>query len=130
MNEQKPKNAYEEGMQTRKTVLGEAHVARAEALKTDFDHDFQAYIVDAAWQKVWSRPHLSKRERSMLTIALLAALGHDEELAMHFRASKNTGCNIQDIKEVLLHTAVYAGIPAANHAFKIAKQTLNEQQES
>jgi 4-carboxymuconolactone decarboxylase len=110
------------GMQTRRSVLGDAHVDKAEANKTDFDADFQKYITNSAWGAVWSRPGLTKRERSLITIALLAALGHEEELAMHIRATKNTGATEEDVKEVLLQTAVYAGVPAANGAFKIAKE--------
>ncbi len=117
---------FEKAMKTRRSVLGDEHVNRAEANKTDFDIDFQTYITKNAWGDIWSRPGLTKRERSMLTIALLAGLGHENELAMHIRASQNTGTSIEDIKEVLMHTAVYAGIPAANSAIKIAKQTLKE----
>jgi 4-carboxymuconolactone decarboxylase len=113
---------YEKGMQTRRSVLGDAHVDKAEANKTDFDKDFQEYITGNAWGSVWSRPGLTKRERSLITIALLAALGHEEELAMHIRATKNTGAPAEDVKEVLLHTAVYAGVPVANGAIKIAKE--------
>ena len=98
----------------------------AEANKTDFDRDFQEYITTNAWGSVWSRPGLTKRERSLLTIAILTALGYEEELAMHIRATQNTGATADEIKEVLLHTAVYAGIPAANGAFKIAKKVLSE----
>jgi 4-carboxymuconolactone decarboxylase len=113
-------------MKTRRSVLGDAHVDRAEAAKTDFDAPFQALITEAAWGRVWSRPDISKRERSMLTIALLAALGHDEELAMHVRATTSTGASPDDIREALLHVAIYAGVPAANRAFRIAKRTLAE----
>lgn len=114
------------GMATRRCVLGEAHVDRAEAAKTAFDAPFQALITEGAWGHVWSRPDWSKRERSMVTIALLAALGHDEEVAMHVRATANTGATPADIREALLHVAIYAGVPAANHAFKIVKQTYRE----
>jgi 4-carboxymuconolactone decarboxylase len=114
------------GMQTRRSVLGDQHVENAEANKTDFDKDFQEYITTNAWASVWSRPGLTKRERSLLTIAILTALGFEDELAMHIRASKNTGATSDDIKEALMHTAVYAGIPAANGAFKIAKKVLSE----
>ncbi len=117
---------YQKGMKTRRAVLGDTYVNRAEANKTDFDADFQEYITNNAWAGVWSRETLTKRERSMLTIAILATLGHEEELAMHIRATQNTGASIEDIKEVLLHTAVYAGIPAANIAYKIAKKTIQE----
>ena len=112
------------GMATRRTVLGDAHVDAATAGKTPFDEDFQTFITEGAWGSVWSRPGLTRRERSMVTIALLAALGHDEEVAMHIRATINTGCSPEDIKETLLHVAVYAGVPAANRAFRIAKDEL------
>lgn len=121
---------YELGMKTRRAVLGNAHVDRAEVNKTDFDADFQEYIVNSAWGSIWSRPYLTKRERSLITIALLAALGHEEELAMHLRATKNTGATVQDIKEVLLHTGIYAGVPVTNGALKIAKEVLNLNKQS
>ena len=111
-------------MAVRRAVLGDAHVDRAEAAKTTFDDDFQRFITEGAWGSVWSRSGLSQRERSLITIALLAALGHDEEVAMHVRGTANTGATANDLKEVLLHVAVYAGVPAANRAFKIAKQAL------
>jgi len=112
---------FENGMATRRSVLGDAHVDRAEAAKTPFDEDFQRFITEGAWGSVWSRPGLSPRERSLITLALLAAQGHDEEVAMHIRATANTGASAEDVKEALLHVAVYAGVPAANRAFKIAK---------
>ena len=114
------------GMQTRRSVLGDKHVDNAEANKTDFDSDFQEYITNSAWGAVWSRPGLTKRERSLIVIAVMTALGHEEELALHLRATKNTGATKDDVKEVLLQTAVYAGVPAANKAFKIAKQVYAE----
>jgi 4-carboxymuconolactone decarboxylase len=120
---------YNKGMQTRRAVLGDAHVDKAEANKTDFDTDFQEYITNNAWGAVWSRPGLTKRERSLITIALLAALGNEEELAMHIRATKNTGATEDDVKEVLLHTAVYAGVPVANGAIKIAKKIFAEEKD-
>jgi 4-carboxymuconolactone decarboxylase len=113
-------------MTTRRSVLGDDHVDRAEAAKTDFDAPFQALITEAAWGSVWSRPEWTKRERSIVTIALLAALGQDEEVAMHVRATANTGATSEDLREALLHVAIYAGVPAANHAFKIVKQTYKE----
>jgi 4-carboxymuconolactone decarboxylase len=113
---------YKKGMEIRRSVLGDEHVDKAEANKTDFDKDFQEYITNNAWGAVWGRPGLTKRERSLITIALLAALGHEEELAMHIRATKNTGATEEDVKEVLLQTAVYAGVPVANGAIKIAKE--------
>ncbi|WP_332692046.1 4-carboxymuconolactone decarboxylase [Devosia sp.] len=121
---------FERGMTTRRSVLGDSHVDRATARITALDDDFQTFITEGAWGSVWSRPGLSKRERSMLTIALLAALGHDEEVAMHVRATANTGCSPDDIKEALLHVAVYAGVPAANRAFKIAKEELAKREGS
>lgn len=117
------------GMAVRRSVLGDAHVDRAEAAKTDFDADFQRYITEAAWGAVWSRPGLDRRERSLLTLTLLAALGHEEELAMHTRATANTGATPQDLKEAMLHVAVYAGVPAANTAMRIIKRTLAEMAE-
>jgi 4-carboxymuconolactone decarboxylase len=118
------KTRYEQGMAMRRRVLGEAHVNRAEAEKTSLDAPFQALITEAAWGHVWSRPQLTLRERSLITIALLAALGHDEEVAMHVRATANTGASPSDIMEALLHVALYAGVPAANRAVKIAKREL------
>ena len=120
---------YKKGMDTRRSVLGNEHVDKAEANKTAFDADFQEYITCNAWGAVWSRPGLTKRERSLIVIALLAALGHDEELAMHIRATKNTGATKEDIKEVLLQTAVYAGVPVSNNAFKIAKKVFAEEKD-
>jgi 4-carboxymuconolactone decarboxylase len=117
---------FEIGMSTRRAVLGEAHVDRATAAMTPFDEPFQTFITEGAWGSVWSRSQLTKRERSILTIALLAALGHDEEVAMHIRATANTGATPEDVREALLHVAVYAGVPAANRAFKIAKKVYAE----
>lgn len=117
--------AYEQGMKTRRSVLGDAHVDRASANATEFDQPFQTLITESAWGTVWSGTHWTKRERSMVTIALLAALGQDDEVAMHVRATKNTGATAEDIREALMHVAIYAGVPAANHAFKIAKATLS-----
>jgi 4-carboxymuconolactone decarboxylase len=114
------------GMKTRRQVLGDAHVDRAEKAKTDFDAPFQELIIEAAWGHVWSRPNWTRRERSMVTIALLAALGQDDEVAMHARAAKNTGASREDIREAMLHVAIYAGIPAANHAIKIVKRVFDE----
>lgn len=116
---------YNQGMATRRLVLGNAHVDKAEANKTEFDADFQEYIINSAWGSIWSRPHLTKRERSLITIAVLATLGHEEELAMHIRATKNTGASEKDIKELLLHIGIYAGVPVSNGAIKIAKKVLN-----
>lgn len=121
---------FERGMATRRAVLGDHHVDGATARKTDFDDDFQTFITEGAWGSVWSRPGLSRRERSLLTLVLLAALGHEEEFAMHVRATANTGATAEDIKEALLHVAIYAGVPSANSAFRVAKQELAKLQEA
>lgn len=119
-------DSYRSGLQVRKSVLGEAHVARASAAATEFDQPFQELITRYAWGSVWRREGLSKRDRSLLTIALLAALGQDAELVMHIRATRNTGASAEEIREALLHVAIYAGVPAANHAIQLAKKTLAE----
>ena len=120
------KDRYAQGMATRRSVLGERYVDAAVANTDPFTDDFQRLITESAWGTVWSRDTISKRERSMLAIALLAALGHHDEVAMHVRATRNTGASMDDIKEALLHVAIYAGVPAANHAFKIAKAAYAE----
>jgi 4-carboxymuconolactone decarboxylase len=117
---------FKDGMATRRAVLGDSHVDRMEAGKNGFDGAFQDLITEAAWGHVWSRPGWSKRERSIVTIGLLAALGHYEEMAMHVRATARTGATEEDIREVLLHVAIYAGVPTANQAIKVAKQALAE----
>ena len=121
---------YQQGMAVRRAVLGDRHVDEALARTTSLDDDFQTLITETAWGSVWARPGLTLRERSMVTLALLAALGHDEEVAMHIRATSNTGATMEDIKETLLHVAVYAGVPAANRAFKIAKLELARRAEA
>jgi 4-carboxymuconolactone decarboxylase len=113
-------------MEVRRRVLGDAHVERAEAGKTALDADFQRFITEGAWGSVWARPGLSLRERSIVTLALLAALGNFEEVAMHTRATANTGATPEDVREAMLHVAVYAGVPRANQAFKIIKETYRE----
>lgn len=118
--------AFRRGMATRRSVLGDRHVDQAEARKTDFDADFQRFITEGAWGSVWARPGLTPRERSLVTLAILAAGGHHGELAMHARATANTGATANDLKEVLLHVAVYAGVPAANEAVRIVKETLEQ----
>jgi len=112
------------GEKTRRQVLGDAHVDRATRAMTQFDRPFQEFITESAWGSVWLRPGLTRRERSLITIALLAAAGHDEEVAMHVRATANTGASPEDIREALMHVAIYAGVPAANSAFKIVKEAL------
>lgn len=115
---------HKKGMATRRRTLGAAHVDRAETAKTPFDAAFQTLITEAAWGHVWSRGTISARERSMMTLALLAGLGNFEELALHTRATANTGATPDDIMEAMLHVAIYAGVPRANHAIKIVKQVL------
>ena len=117
---------YGRGLAVRKAVLGEAHVARASANATPFDRDFQTFITQCAWGGVWTRPGLERKTRSMLTIAMLAALGHTEELKLHIRATRNTGVTRDEVKEVLLQVAVYAGVPAANAAFHHAKAAYEQ----
>jgi 4-carboxymuconolactone decarboxylase len=113
-------------MQIRKSMLGEDHVNRAEANKSEFDEDFQRLITEMAWGSVWARPGLDKKTRHLLTLAMLATLGNHEELAMHIRATRNTGVTRDEVKEVLLQVAVYAGIPAANAAIAVAKRVYGE----
>jgi 3-oxoadipate enol-lactonase/4-carboxymuconolactone decarboxylase len=117
---------YEAGMRVRREVLGDAHVERAAADQTELDADFQRFITETAWGSVWARPGLDRQMRHLLTIVILAALGKEDELALHLRATQNTGVTPEQIKEALLHVAVYAGIPAANTAFRIAKQVYAE----
>jgi len=117
-----PNDRYSIGMKTRRTVLGDAHVDNANAQTTTLDKDFQTFITEVAWGSVWSRPGWNLRQRSIVTIALLAALGHHDEIAMHIRATKNTGASQEDIKEAMMHVAIYGGVPAANHAIKIIKE--------
>jgi 4-carboxymuconolactone decarboxylase len=117
---------FEAGMRVRREVLGNAYVDRAEANKTEFDADFQRFITETAWGSVWTRDAIDRRTRHMLTIAILAALGHEHELAAHMRATANTGVTADEMKEVLHQVAVYAGVPAANSAFRIAKEVYRE----
>lgn len=114
------------GMQVRRNILGDDHVNRAETDKTDFDTPFQDLITEGAWGTVWASDGISDRERSMLTLALLAALGNFEEIPMHIRATARTGASKQDVLEAFQHVAIYAGVPRANHALKLAKQTFAE----
>ena len=130
MSDESKSERYKAGMAVRRRVLGDAHVDRASAQMSEFDSDFQTFITEGAWGSVWSRPNFTLRERSIVTIALLAALGQDEEVAMHVRATGNTGATKEDIREALLHVAVYAGVPAANHAFKIVKKAYAEMEAS
>ena len=117
---------FEKGMAVRRRILGDTHVDRAENGKTEFDQPFQALITEGAWGTVWASDGISDRERSMLTLALLAALGNFEEIPMHIRATARTGTSKQDVLEAFQHVAIYAGVPRANHALKLAKQTYQE----
>ncbi|MCH2077586.1 MAG: 4-carboxymuconolactone decarboxylase [Rhodobacteraceae bacterium] len=117
---------YEKGMEVRRAVLGAAHVDRAEAAKTPFDAPFQDLITEGAWGTVWADDTISRRERSMLTLALLAATGNFAEIPMHIRATVNTGASEEDVMQAFMHVAVYAGAPKANHAIKLAKETFAE----
>lgn len=119
-------SSFDRGMATRRGVLGGAHVDRAEAAKTEFDTPFQTLITEGAWGSVWSDPSISRRERSMLTLALLAATGNFEEIPMHVRATVRTGASVRDIQQAFQHVAIYAGVPKANHALKLARSTLAE----
>lgn len=121
---------YENGRKTRRAVLGEAHVDRAEATMTDFDAPFQRMVTEGAWGTVWSDDTIPRRERSMLTLAILAATGNFAEIPMHVRATARTGASPADIMQAFLHVAVYAGVPRANHAIKLAKETLAEMEET
>ena len=116
--------ALDLGMQRRRAVLGDAHVDRSEARKTEFDADFQEFITRYAWGDVWRRPGLGMHERHLITIALMAALGKEQELEMHLKATINTGVTRDEVREALMQVALYAGLPAANSAFAIAKRVL------
>lgn len=117
---------YDRGMVVRRAVLGDAHVDRSLARATDFDGDFQDYITKQAWGSIWTRPGLDIKTRSMLTLAMLAALGRDGEFKLHVRATRNTGVTRDEVKEILLQAAVYAGVPAANHAVALARAVYEE----
>lgn len=117
---------FDKGMATRREVLGDVHVDRAEAAKSAFDEPFQTMITEGAWGTLWADNTISRRERSMLTLALLAATGNFEEIPMHVRACQNTGASQDDILQAFMHVAVYAGVPKANHAIKLAKATFAE----
>lgn len=120
---------FDRGMKTRREVLGDAHVDRAEAAKTAIDLPFQTLITESAWGTVWATDAISRRDRSMLTIALLAATGNFDEIPMHVRATANTGASRTDVTEALQHVAIYAGVPKANHALKLVKQTYQDMEQ-
>lgn len=120
---------YEQGMAVRRSVLGDEHVDRAEAAKSPLEEPFQSLITESAWGTVWASDGISDRERSMLTLALLAALGNFDEIPMHIRATARTGASKQDVLEAFQHVAIYAGVPRANHALKLARQTYLEMEQ-
>ena len=122
---EKPKS-YEKGLAVRTAVLGKAHVERSLSRMTEFDRDFQEFITAYCWGEVWTRPGLERKTRSMLNLAMLAALGREEEFKLHLRASRNTGVTRDQVKEVLMQVAIYAGVPAANSAFRMAKEIFQE----
>jgi 4-carboxymuconolactone decarboxylase len=117
---------YEAGMKVRREVLGDEHVDRASANATDFSRPFQEFITRSAWGEAWTREGLDRRTRSCITLAVLTALRSEGEIAMHVRAALRNGLTPDEIREVLIHTAVYAGVPASNSAFAIAQKTLQE----
>jgi 4-carboxymuconolactone decarboxylase len=118
--------SYDDGMKVRREVLGSDHVEEASARITDVDRDFQRWITENVWGELWTRPGLERRERSLITIAILGALNH-EELELHLRAARNTGVSVADVTEALLHVAVYAGVPAGNRAFEVAKSIFEDE---
>jgi 3-oxoadipate enol-lactonase/4-carboxymuconolactone decarboxylase len=119
---------YDDGMEVRREVLGAEHVDRATANVTDFTRDFQELITEYAWGTIWTRPGLDRRSRSLITLTALVARGHHEELAMHVRAALRNGLTVDEIKETLLQTAIYCGVPDANTAFRIAQRVFDEEQ--
>src|SRR5579862_5244617 len=120
----------EQGMQVRRAVLGNAHVDRAVANTTEFSAPFQDWITRYAWGEIWSRPGLSRPQRSIVTLTVLAALQHEDELAMHIKAALRNGLTEDEIREVLLQVGLYAGVPVANRAFAIAKKALAEDRDA
>lgn len=114
------RDRYEQGMKIRREVLGSAHVDRSTQSATEFTAPFQDLITRHAWGDVWSRPGLSRHARSLLTLAMTIALNRDEEFLLHLRGALNNGVTKEEIREVLIHSAIYCGVPAANHAFKLA----------
>ena len=118
---------HDRGMEVRREVLGDDHVDGAIEGTTEFTADFQDLITRYAWGEVWTRPGLDRRTRSAITLTALIALGHFDELAMHLRAARRNGLSDDEIKEVLLQSAIYCGVPAANHAFAVASEVLDEE---
>ncbi len=120
------KQRFDEGMQVRRAVLGNAHVDRAEANRTELTTEFQDLITRYAWGEIWTRPGLARHTRSLMTICMMVALGREEELKLHLRAASNNGVTRDEIKEALLQTAIYCGVPAANSAFAMAQKVFAE----
>lgn len=117
----------DDGMKVRREVLGDAHVDRSMANATSLDADFQRYITENVWGGIWTRDGLERQTRHLVTIGILAALGREHELELHLRSTINTGVTPEQLREVFMHVAAYAGVPAANSAFVIAKKILKEQ---
>ena len=117
---------YEQGIATRRAVLGDAHVNRAVKTSNDFNREFQDLITRYAWGEIWTRPGLARRERSLITLAMMVALGREEEFCLHLRGAFRNGVTREDIREVLLQTAIYCGVPAANSAFRMAQEVFAE----
>ncbi len=120
---------YASGMAVRRAVLGDQHVDRAQANLNDFNSEFQNLITRYAWGEIWTRPGLPRQTRSLMTICMMVALNREEELKLHLRAARNNGVSVDQVKEALLQTAIYCGVPAANAAFVIAQQVFNEMPE-
>ncbi|WP_414690058.1 4-carboxymuconolactone decarboxylase [Nocardioides sp.] len=125
--EARPGTTYDAGLAVRREVLGDDHVDRAGAATTELTREFQELITTYAWGTIWTRPGLDRRSRSLITLTALVAGGHHEELALHLRAARTNGLSVDEIKELLLQTAIYCGVPAANTAFRIAQQVLAEE---
>ena len=118
---------YDKGMATRRAVLGDAHVDRAERNRTSFNTDFQDFITRYAWGEIWTRPGLDRKTRSCITLAMLMALNRSEEFQLHLRAARNNGLSWDEIKEIILHAGIYCGLPAANQAFRLADEVKRQE---
>jgi len=121
---------YEGGMKVRRAVLGDAHVDRSVARRSEFNTEFQELITRYAWGEIWTRPGLPRHTRSLLTIGLMVALNRSDEFKLHVRAAFNNGVTREEIREVLLHCAIYAGVPAANSAFHMAEEVFAQMQQT
>jgi 4-carboxymuconolactone decarboxylase len=121
---------YEGGMKVRRAVLGDAHVDRSVARRNEFNTEFQELITRYAWGEIWTRPGLARHTRSLLTIGLMVALNRSDEFKLHVRAAFNNGVTREEIREVLLHCAIYAGVPAANSAFHMAEEVFAQMQQA